>query len=228
LGSKINEQKKGILFGDSFAGSYEPFWDYIGKKNNIKIQSVTTNWCYPSFNKFFTGPLGSRAYEQCLFNRNYLRDNYENYDFVILAGMWSDILSKNQFEDVLNLINEMSSKSKLIVIMPSPKQYDISPVLEYAKSQWFHNSKIFDPLNVSANRDIKAIEANEILLNTAKKYKNVIFLSRRDVFNQRESSANGIPYSVEGVHLSIFGSKDIVKEFINDNAYKNLITNINK
>jgi peptidoglycan/LPS O-acetylase OafA/YrhL len=228
LGSKDNKQKKGILFGDSFAGTYEPFWDFIGIKNNIKIQSVTTNWCYPSFNKSFTGPLGSRSYEQCLFNRNFLRENYENYDLVILAGMWSDILSKNQFEDVLSLINEMSSKSKLIVIMPSPKQYDKSPVSQYAKSQWFHNSEIFDPLNVSANNDIKAIEANEILLNIARKYKNVIFLSRRDVFNQRESSANGIPYSAEGVHLSVFGSKDIVKEFINGNAYKNLITNINK
>lgn len=228
LGSKANEHRKGILFGDSFAGSYEPFWDYIGKKENIKIQSVTTNWCYPSFNKSFTGPLGSRAYQQCLFNRNFLRENYEKYDFIILAGMWSAILSTNQIEGVLDLINEMSKKSKLIIIMPSPKQYDRSPVLEYAKSQWFHNSDTFNTQNITTQKDDKAVEANEILLKQARNYKNVIFLTRESVFNKKEFSTNGIPYSAEGEHLSIFGSKDIVKEFMNNESYRDLIANIQK
>jgi len=129
---------------------------------------------------------------------------------------------------VINSIDEMAPKSKLIIIMPSPTQYDKSPVLDYARSQFFHNSKFFNLQNVSAKNDIKAIEANEILLNVAKKYKNVIFLSRQSIFNQRESSNSGIPYSAEGIHLSIFGSKDIAKEFINDNSYVNLISNINK
>jgi len=228
LGSKFSEQKKGILFGDSFAGSYEPFWDFIGLENNIKIESVTTNWCYPSFNGNFTGPPNSRAYQQCLFNRNFLKENYANYDVVILAGKWSDILIKNQLGGVVGLIGEMSFKSKLIVIMPSPKQYDRSPVAEYAKSQWFNNAEGFKIQNISARNDNEAVEANEILRDVARRYKNVIFLSRETVFNQEESSASGIPYSAEGVHLSIFGSKDIVKEFIKKEAYKNLVARINE
>ena len=42
------------------------------KKTDFSINSITTNWCFPSLNKDFTGPLSSRAFEQCIYNRNYM------------------------------------------------------------------------------------------------------------------------------------------------------------
>ena len=84
LGDTNKPKRKAILFGDSFAGSYEPFWDSIGILNNIQIQSVATNWCYPSFKESFTGPTMSNAFKQCAFNRDYLKNRFADFDFVIL------------------------------------------------------------------------------------------------------------------------------------------------
>jgi len=44
LGTK-EESSATLLFGDSFAGQYEPFFDEIFTFNKASFQSVTTNWC---------------------------------------------------------------------------------------------------------------------------------------------------------------------------------------
>lgn len=45
----------GLLIGDSFAGQYEPFWNQIARDNGLFIDSITTNWCYPSLSNNFSG-----------------------------------------------------------------------------------------------------------------------------------------------------------------------------
>lgn len=34
---------KGVLFGDSFAGHYGPFWDQVGKNTALQVNAVSTN-----------------------------------------------------------------------------------------------------------------------------------------------------------------------------------------
>lgn len=82
---------RGLLFGDSYAGHYSPFWGDIASKSAVELNAVATNWCYPSLTREFSGPLDSRAFDQCLINRTHFRDRVGDYDFVILAGSWRSI-----------------------------------------------------------------------------------------------------------------------------------------
>ena len=77
-----------LLFGDSFAGHYGPFWDDLGRENDLNINAVSSNWCYPSDRGEFTGHTTGPEYEQCLINRSYLKDHVADYDLVIYAGQW--------------------------------------------------------------------------------------------------------------------------------------------
>lgn len=220
----------GIIFGDSFAGHYEPFWDVIGKKNNFSIHAVSTNWCYPSFNAQFTGQMSSPSYKQCIFNRQYLERNLSNYSVVILSGMWGKVLSEKQIDGVLELIAIAAAKSKIVILMPSPKQYDSDITDGYKKSLYFNYP--FDILRFSYKRDKEAIEANRILKDTAKKYKNVIYLERDSLF-----SANGKPsdltiekkpFNLDGSHISVYGSIKSAESFMLTQQYKDLVTKLNQ
>lgn len=42
LGDRTQAPKV-LLFGDSFAGHFEPFWDVLGKRNGVAINAITTN-----------------------------------------------------------------------------------------------------------------------------------------------------------------------------------------
>ena len=55
IGTNKKEGQRALLFGDSFAGHNIPFWDSLGKKLNLSIHTISTNWCYPSLNNDFTG-----------------------------------------------------------------------------------------------------------------------------------------------------------------------------
>jgi hypothetical protein len=171
LGSTNKPKKTAILFRDSFTGSYEPFGDLISSLNNIQIQSVTTNWCHPSFKESFTGPTIGKAYKQCIFNRDFLKSRFADFDFVVLSGKWSAVLEKNQLADVFHLLAQMSPKAKLIIVMPSPKQYDASPILEFAEAQFLRSTSSFNINKISKEEDILAIKANYLLSEEAKKIK---------------------------------------------------------
>jgi peptidoglycan/LPS O-acetylase OafA/YrhL len=224
IGTKSNAKYKGLLFGDSFAGQYEPFWDEIGKKNNFQIDSITTNWCYPSLNKGFSGPLSSKSYGQCLFNREFFVENYRKYDFIILGGNWFDMLRRNELDEVLNLIKTLTTDAKLIIVMPSPKQYDQNPWDSYSKQFLFETK--FDIKKVPAKKDSIAQRANDRLLDESVNYSNVIFLKRDTIFQGDEVSTDGLPLSAEGLHLSIYGSKYIFDKFKQQTEYSDLIERI--
>jgi hypothetical protein len=221
VGSK-SANVKGLLFGDSFAGQYDPFWDSVGVENNILINSVTTNWCYPSTNDDFTGPQSSRAYKQCLLNRKYLADNYSNYDFVIFGGSWGDVYAKNKMDGLFDEISTTASKVKFVVVMAAPTFFDEDVGAMYRRSIFFHEN--FDISRVSKGNDKSFAEANNQLKEFTKKYPNVLFFDRDSLFNingqPSDLSTENIPYSLDGKHINIYGSKAAFTSFKNTAAYE--------
>ena len=87
LGRK-DAPRAGLLIGDSFAGQYEPFWDRVGKQANLRIDAVTTNWCFPSTDEAYSYLRASPAYTQCLVDRQFMKRHLGDYDFVVFAGYW--------------------------------------------------------------------------------------------------------------------------------------------
>ena len=220
LGNK-KSKIKGILFGDSYAGHYEPMWNDVGKKTDFSINSITTNWCFPSLNKDFTGPLSSRAFEQCIYNRNYIANNIEYYDFLVLGGSWGDVLTQNKLESVFHFINFAAKNTKLVILMPTPKQFDVDVISLYMRSI-LHNT-FFDISDVPTKRDKKAVEADMLIQKFVKKFKNVKYVDRHDLFNLNgnpsDLTKDGIPFSLEGNHISIYGAKNLSEPFLKNKVY---------
>jgi len=221
LGSKTSA-RKGVLFGDSFAGQYEPFWDAVGRDAGVALNAITTNWCYPGVTEEFPGPLSSRARQQCIYNRKYLQDNFSRYDFVVLGGHWGNVLSHNKLADVVDLIGLAASKSKFVVVMASPKQFDADVMALYRKSILY--GAVFDISKVGTLSDKQTIEANRLLEDASKKYGNVIYVDRESIFNLDGRASDlmegNIPFNLEGVHISIRGSKAAASNFLHSQKYE--------
>ena len=225
LGNKT-AVKKALLLGDSIAGNYEPFWDAVGKKSNVAIHPITTNYCVPAINEIWTGPLEWKAKQQCFYNRQYFIDNVANYDIAILAGNWMDYSTKNNMNDVLAFIDVAASKTKLVVLMAAPKAYDINPVVAYNQS--LLNQSNFDIASISAVRDNEQYVANKLLEETAKRYNNVLYVGRDSLYTvdgvASEVTKEKIPFGFDSLHISIYGSLSAAACFLDSQKYKDFIS----
>lgn len=200
---------KGLLFGDSYAGHYDPFWNSVASDSNIKINSVATNWCYPAINDEFTGPKSSRAYKQCLINREYLKSNISDYDFVVFAGNWGAISEQEQMDSFLSAIDFAAKNSHLVVIMAAPIRFDVDVGLMYRRALF--SGAEFQIEKLDRKKDISTVQANLQLEEYSRKYKNVLYLNRESLFGAEGAytglAKDGMPYSLDGSHISIHGSK---------------------
>lgn len=223
---KSSAMKKAILIGDSLAGNYEPFWDIVGKKTDLHINAVTTNYCVPSRTEDWTGPEHFKAKQQCLINRRFFADNLDRYELAIFAGNWMDYSSKNIMQGVLDSIDYAAARSTLVVIMAAPKAYDFNPIDVYNKS--LLEKTEFDITKVPSERDAPEVAANLLLEQTAQQYSNVLYIDRDSLFNvdgiPSEITREKIPFSFDGLHISTYGSRSAAAAFLQSQKYKDLIT----
>lgn len=208
-----SKKTKALLFGDSFAAHYEPFWDVIGKDKQLSINSITTNWCHPSTDDSFSDVhKSSRAYQQCLFNRDFLIKQFDQYDIIILSANWPVILGEKNKKNFIELIETLSRQSKPIILMPNPKQFNGDVMAKFMKSYFYKSN--FDISQYPASVDAGSLQANAFLSELAKQYKNVMFITRDTLFKNSELTDDGIPFTLEGWHISIYGSKAAAKNFM--------------
>lgn len=223
LGAKGASQKA-ILFGDSYAGHNAPFWDVIGKDLSLEVNSVSTNWCFPSLLNDFTGPTSSRAYEQCLINRKYFLESLPQYGLVVFAGSWGSIYEQGKMGGLYEAIALAASRSKLVVLMAAPTAFDVNVKYRYERSLFFGAG--FDASSLGRERDLVVRSANDELKKVSEQYKNVIYLSRESLFNvdgnPSDVTADNVPYSLDGGHISVYGSLMSAHAFKGTSAYGDL------
>ncbi|MFN3618837.1 acyltransferase family protein [Sphingorhabdus sp.] len=210
--------QKILVFGDSLAAHWEPFYRALGIENNLHIRSVTTNWCHPSMSNIFYGPLRSASQKQCELNRRYVASSYQNYDVIVLSGDWSSV----DLESVRGAADEIiKNSSAKIIFMPTPKHYN-------RKSVELYTYGIHNRLHPDARKD----RASEMfLLHLADVYKGsprVRILSQESLFGNYHRSAGGLdagkhPYSQDGLHISIHGSKMAYQHFRSLEEYDKLL-----
>ena len=228
LGKKEAKTKtKTLLFGDSYAGHNEPFFDEVFKANNASFQSIVTNWCVPSLTENYTGSKTDKAYQQCLLNRKYLKENMRNYENIIFAGSWGSALKKEQLRDVEILIDEAAKLDVNIFIVAAPYQYQKNPIQNFYRSIYFNF-----PFKIDAfeGNDTLMNEANMMLDTLSKKYKNVYYIDRTMLYednNTFDVDGINVPYTFDGGHISIIGSKQSAKHFMEHAKYKNMMRHFN-
>ena len=221
-------KRRAILFGDSYAGQYEPLWDAVGQAADLSVHSVSTNWCHPTQSEEFMGPESSRAFQQCLFNRDHLAKNVGHYDVVILAGHWQAVLGQHGMEGTLDLVGWLADRVKLVVLMSSPRQFDTNVMALYRKS--ILRGIDFDISWVSSERDSGAVEANEMLESAARRYDNILYVNRESMFNVNgvlsDTMEDGVPFSMDGYHISIQGAKTAAESFLKSETFRELFSRI--
>ncbi|WP_150303503.1 acyltransferase family protein [Pseudomonas saliphila] len=219
LGCELGDRSakvKGLLFGDSFAGHYDPFWDDIGQHMSMKIHSVSTNWCYPSLGEEYTGHYTGRGYQQCLFNRKYLEDNLSDFDFVVFAGQWGAVHDKQQMQGVFDAVAMAADKSALVILMPAPTNFDVNVKNMYQRSLLFGTT--FDISRFHKERDEAARAANLQLAQLASQFANVMYFDRDALFNvdgvPSDVTRENIPFSLdESGHISVYGARMAARAF---------------
>ncbi|WP_201615703.1 acyltransferase family protein [Psychrobacter urativorans] len=226
LGDK-QEKPTTLLFGDSYAGHNEPFFDEVFKANGASFQSITTNWCIPSFSERYTGVKTNSAYDQCLLNRRYLENNMDDYKNIIFAGSWDTPLILGQLEDFKQVVDKAANLDKNIFIMAAPYRYQKNLLAELKKSIYFGL-----PFNIDAidGKDTVVAKANRELKALAEKYSNVYYIDRSLLYEESNTFDVGevtVPYSLDGGHISILGSKYSAKHFINHPDYEVMMSHFN-
>lgn len=216
-------KKNAVLFGDSFAGHYIPFWNTVGKKIGLNINPITTNWCSPSAGSEFLGPKTSIAYKQCMFNREYFKKNIKQYDYVIFSGAWSYIVSDAEsLKNVELLIKMAQAMDKKIIIMDEPYTFDVNIGELYKKAVW-DNHKFEITKYLINNKNAKQRVVDTILANLAAGHDNTLFLTRDMLFNKIQINEQGVPYSLDGEHISVIGSLSAAEYFIKGAGYHRLV-----
>ncbi len=220
-----NGSQKALLIGDSFAGQYEPFWDEIGQKSRLRVNAVTASWCHPALDNSFPGPLLNPSYQQCLINRAYLREQISHYDIVILGGSWAELIDAELLDTAIEAIEFAAEKAPLVVVMPAPKQFDTHVMNDFKKANLYDMD--LDISEISTEADLAALEAHARIREVTGTLENVIFLERGDLFQWEEGpediSDEGVPFSLDGRHISIFGSRKAAEIFLRSPSYAELI-----
>lgn len=213
-----------LLFGDSFAGHYEPFWDAIGKAWSLNITSITTNWCYPSLGDGWTGRPG-RSRQQCQLTREYFRQHVDNYDYVVLSGSWGKIHAADQLDDVVEAAEEAARHAELVVLMAAPPAFDVNVQNMYLSSL-LHDLE-FDISRYGKTSDADSRQANQRLEAFAEQREKVVFIDRDAMLHvdgkRSDVTAENVPFNLdEHGHLSLYGSQKAYEAFRESAAYDRL------
>jgi peptidoglycan/LPS O-acetylase OafA/YrhL len=198
-----------LLLGDSFAGHWEPYFDRLGEELGEAIAVRSTNWCFPTLRDDSTAPAGHISREQCALDRAYLRESMDLYDTIVLAGQWGSVVDDNYKAGVVELVNVILEETGASVVLMDSPPYFQKTFLEWA---------FFDPgaaLLVDQEREELALRGWRILRDTFEGRERVLLVDRGmfgDDFVETGRSANGFPYSFDGIHLSVFGAKALFDE----------------
>ncbi len=193
-----------LLFGDSLAAHWEPFFDLYGQENGVAFDVLTTNWCFPTFTEDSTAKRGHIARTQCRINRDHVRERASSYDNIVLSGQWAKVEERGFTTGVLDMIDEMLSDPTLrVVLIATPPQYSRGSVERayYRKG----SDLLTDETSEAGSAAFWKQAVTRFGENPA-----VTLLSPAnfgDQFAVGGYQHNGIPYSLDGTHISVGASR---------------------
>ena len=211
LGLRSKTLRNALLFGDSHAGHYEPFWDIVGKELGVQVHTLTTNWCYPSLTENFTWHSDTPAYAQCLKNRQYLLEHLSDYDFIILAGNWGQIESQGKLLEVTEVIRKIVDNDISVLVMDTPVQLDRNSVLRNIYTG--HRVRVLES-DVHTRKSFQNLQSDLI------GFEKVFFVTRELLYDTEEArgpslyTEDDLSYSLDGNHMSIYGSRKLAERFV--------------
>lgn len=209
LGNQAENQPTILLFGDSFAAHWEPYFKELANENQFGLRSVTTNWCFPSNRANYTAPRGHKSISQCEINRRWLIENFSTFDYVVFAGAWHSIEHHGFGVGVMDLIEILSKVSTTqFSVIDIPPQFHRDSV----ENAVYSKAVTLVP-NDSANELGKRFWAN--MQGRFSDQDNVHLIGQDEIYYNATGdfkSDEGFPFSLDGSHISVYGAKQIYLE----------------
>ncbi|WP_413561199.1 acyltransferase family protein [Bdellovibrio sp. HCB209] len=214
---------KTILWGDSNAGHYMPFWDKLAEKLGLVIFAQSADLCTPVLDVYgFTPSTEKHFSPHCEDLIKDVTQTITDYQVVIMAGAWSERLKLlkperdrflKQFEATLKYL---SGNGKKVIVMEQIPIYshqayyqflrigydfgEASALGESFKSKLLHSKKA------------KLQRYNAEIEKISKKYKNVYFyrpISKSPQLSAEMPFYQGHLMYKDGTHLNEFGSEHL-------------------
>lgn len=216
---------KVLLWGDSHAGYYEPFFYDLLSNDDVKISPVSVAGCFPSINISGDG----NNPKVCMKSREVVKKRliHGDYDIVIISGRWDDNISK--LKDIEDAIEFASYHAKKVIVMAQVPLWNGNAADKYIKKESLplYHYVSSTPIDISP----KYKRANYEIQSITKKYRNAFYFNLEDLFvlNQKISpyDADGFPIYKDEDHLNLYGSRYLAEKYKGTAAGLNLIKVVN-
>lgn len=206
-----------LLFGDSFAGQYEPMLDEVAKTLDIAIQSITTNSCYPSLTNEFHHDHYHVGYQQCLMNRKYVKDHIEKYKYIFITARWDEYFDdhRDSISEVADWVKYANAHGVTVIYLPNSNIYQSNVSNEYISSLMSNRSFESDfKLNEKSLRYTQ--HAENLLRDKLSESDEFLAISKNELFpgNTFKYHNEQVPYPSDDGHITVFASKNLAEKLL--------------
>lgn len=198
MSGNISSKNKYLVIGDSHAAQLIPFYDYIGKKNDIEFTIIAAPHCVPIDG--FDVKKSSNS-DSCKKSIEYVSSLLPKFETIIMNGIWEDAHTSNDnFKKSLDNFIDSAAKNnkKIIFVSAIPKlQSDPKGLKDSYFLRYFADIKTLH----------SPIEANSIFSKLISDHKNAKFV---DLYNS--DAFKNIPFYdgelmfFDHYHLNAYGS----------------------
>ncbi|WP_221798089.1 acyltransferase family protein [Oceanobacter mangrovi] len=209
IGSDNPESPSLLLYGDSFAAQWEPYFENLSQSLDFQLSSVTTNWCFPSLGEGSTAPAGHISRRQCLMNRQWFEKHYRDYDVIVLAAAWYQVYEHQLSGEFVDLLETVAADKDITVMV-----LDVPVLLRrdsVERAVYFPDQKVIeDPLKAEP-----AAAFWQQVTHTVPSAPNLIFVTQQQLGFEKDGThktREGYPYSLDGSHISVYGSESLFEE----------------
>lgn len=105
--------------------------------------------------------------------------------------------------------------------MDEPYAFDKKVGEIYKRKTWLNQNFNIERY-LESSKSIKQNTVSEYINTITESNKKIFFIRRSDLFTPNQASHDGVPYSTDGLHLSVYGSKSSAAFFMGRERYEEL------
>lgn len=194
-----------LLWGDSHAAHHVGYLAEIARAGDFTIRNLELGNCPPTlFGRIDFIDKSTR--DECTAFRTEIRRRFENYDIVVMGGIWANYLKHRGFEaDLVKSLDFITSRGVQVVLLGQIPRFE-----NYDRNCLLRNERFLDINCVErANSQVVRYEADNSRLRALAATSDLIQYMDLSEFicdDQCSPYRNGIPLYFDRGHLSIYGS----------------------
>ncbi|HYQ71303.1 MAG TPA: acyltransferase family protein, partial [Gammaproteobacteria bacterium] len=212
-GSERADAGKALLWGDSHAGHFGPFLDYLGKTRNFSLYERSTDGCLPFLNDRGHGPNP----DICNTFRKEIKDTIDRYDMVFIAARWDHLINDKDHKALVEALDFVTRHNNRVFVFLQ------IPVFNRDIGDCYVKNRVFGFLGCTARtayqQQPQGAEANEKLKALLENYPGIRVIDVSAPYCDAQSCTpylDGQPIYHDGNHLSVSGAIMLARRYHHD------------